>query len=224
MSNSDIEQLKNIRDRHNLFLLGVTGGIASGKTTVANMLKDLGAHTIDFDILARHVVEPGKQALREIIAYFGEDVLLKDGHLDRKKLAGIVFQDEEKRKKLEGMTHPYIFEEFTNQVSEIAKKEPHAIIQAVIPLLFEGKLKHLVHKILVVYVPKERQIERLVARDGITRDEALHRLKAQLPISEKVIYSDFMINNDCPVEETKKQVEDLWQALNSIQKEKRKEP
>jgi dephospho-CoA kinase len=223
MSNSDIEQLKNIRDRYKILLLGVTGGIASGKTTVSNMLKDLSAHTIDFDMLARYVVEPGKQALREIIAYFGEDVLLKDGHLDRKKLGGIVFKDEEKRKKLEGITHPYILEEFTRRVSEIAKKNPYAIIQAVIPLLFEVNLQHLVHKILVVYVPKERQIERLIARDRITKDEAANILKAQLPISEKVIYSDFMINNDCPVEETKKQVEDLWQTLNIIQKEMRKE-
>jgi dephospho-CoA kinase len=223
MSNINIEQFKNIRDRSKILLLGVTGGIASGKTTVADMLKDLGAHTIDFDILARHVVEPGKQALKEIIAYFGDKVILNDGHLDRKKLGGIVFQDDEKRKRLESIIHPYIFEEFTRQVREIAKKDPHAIIQAVIPLLFEVRLQHLVHKILVVYIPKQRQIERLVARDGITKEEAADRLKAQLPISEKVIYGDFMINNDCPVEETKKQVEDLWQTLNIIQKEKRKE-
>jgi len=217
---SNIQQFKNIRDRYKIFLLGVTGGIASGKTTVAGMLKDLGAHTIDFDMLARHVVEPGQPALKEITAIFGKEVLLKDGHLDRKKLAGIVFRDEEKRKKLESMTHPYIFEEFMRRVGEIAQKDPHAIIQAVIPLLFEVKLQHLVDKILVVYVPKERQIERLVMRDGITKEDAADRLKAQLPISEKVIYSDFMINNDCPVEETKKQVGDLWQALNIIQKEK----
>jgi dephospho-CoA kinase len=223
MSNITIEQLKNIRNKYKVLLLGVTGGIASGKTTVANMLKDLGAHTIDFDMISRHVVEPGKQALKEIIAYFGEQVILRDGHLDRKKLSGIVFKDEEKRKKLESISHPYIFEEFTNQVSEIAKRDPRAIIQAVIPLLFEVNLQHLVHKILVVYVPKERQIERLVARDGMTKDEAANILRAQLPISEKVIYSDFMINNDCPVEETKKQVEDLWQTLNIIQKEMRKE-
>lgn len=223
MSHINIEQLENIRDSIDLLLLGVTGGIASGKTTVADMLKDLGAHTIDFDTLARHVVEPGQQGLKEIIAYFGKEVLLKDGHLDRKKLAGIVFQDEEKRKRLEGITHPYIFKEFSRRVSEIAGTDPHAIIQAVIPLLFEVNLQHLVDKILVVYIPKERQIERLVARDGITKEEAAKILKAQLPISEKVMYCDFMINNDCPMEETKRQVEDLWQALNIIQKEMRKE-
>jgi dephospho-CoA kinase len=223
MSNINIEQFKNIRDRSKILLLGVTGGIASGKTTIADMLKELGAHTIDFDILARHVVEPGKQALKEIIAYFGDKVILNNGHLDRKKLSEIVFQDDEKRKRLESIVHPYIFEEFTRRVREIAKKDPYAIIQAVIPLLFEVRLQHLVHKILVVYVPKQRQIERLIMRDGITKEEAADRLKAQLPISEKVIYGDFMINNDCPVEETKKQVEDLWQALNTIQKEKRKE-
>ena len=219
MTNSDIEQLKNIRDRYKLLLLGVTGGIASGKSTVANMLKDLGAPIIDFDTIARHVVEPEKPAWKEILDYFGEEIILEDGQLDRKKLSGIVFQDEEKRKRLESITHPRILEEFTRQVSELAKKNPHAIIQAVIPLLFEVKLQHLVHKILVVYVPRDKQIERLVARDGITKEEAANILKAQLPISEKVMYGDFMINNDCPIEETKQQVEDLWQTLKKLQKE-----
>ncbi len=223
MSNINIERLKNIRDSVDLLLLGVTGGIASGKTTVANILEDLGAHTIDFDALARHVVEPGKQAFQEIIAHFGKEVLLNDGGLDRKKLAGIVFEDEEKRKRLESMTHPHIFEEFKRRVGRIAGKDPHGIVQAVIPLLFEFHLQHLVHKVLVVYVPKETQIKRLVERDGITEEEAAKRLKAQLPISEKVMYSDFMINNDCPVEETQKQVKDLWQFLNIIQNEMRKE-
>jgi len=223
MTRSNTEKFKNIRDRHKTLLLGVTGGIASGKTTVADMLQDLGAHTIDFDTLARQVVQPGQRALEEIIAQFGKAVLLKDGHLDRKKLAGIVFQDEEKRKRLERMTHPHIFEKFKSKVNEIADKDPQGIIQAVIPLLFEVRLQHLVHMILVVYVPKERQIERIMARDGITEEEAAERLRAQLPISEKVMYGDFMINNDCPLEETRKQVEDLWQVLTSIQKEKRKE-
>lgn len=223
MTHNDNEQLKNRKAGDDFLLLGVTGGIASGKTTVADMLQDLGAHTIDFDTLARQVVQPGQQPLEEIIAHFGNEALLKDGHLDRKKLAGIVFQDEEKRKRLESITHPYIFEIFTHKVNEIADKDPQAIIQAVIPLLFEVRLQHLVHMILVVYIPKERQIERLIARDGITEEEAAKRLGAQLPISEKVMYGDFMINNDCPVEETQKQVEDLWQVLKSIQKEKGKE-
>jgi dephospho-CoA kinase len=220
----NIEQLENIRDSLDLLLLGVTGGIASGKTTVANILENLGAHTIDFDMLARSVVEPGKQAFQEIISTFGNEILLNDGGLDRKKLAGIVFEDEEKRRRLEGMTHPRIFEEFARRVGQIAAKDPHGILQAIVPLLFEFNLQYLFHKVLVVYVPKETQIKRLVERDGITKEEAAKRLKAQLPISEKVMYSDFMINNDCPVEETQKQVEDLWQFLNRIQKEKRKEP
>ncbi len=215
MGNVD-EQLKKIENEYHPLLLGVTGGIASGKSTVADMLKDLGAPIIDFDVIARQVVEIGKPILKEIIDYFGEQVLLEDGQLDRKKLSGIVFQDEEKRKRLESISHPRILEEFTRQVSEIAKKNPHAIIQAVIPLLFEVKLQHLVHQILVVYVPQDRQIERLITRDGITKEEAANILKAQLPISEKVMYSDFIINNDCPIEETKKQVEDLWQVLNMM--------
>ena len=212
------EPLKRISDEYHPLILGVTGGIASGKTTVADILKDLGACTIDFDVLARQVVAPGKEALKEIVAFFGDEVLLKDGYLDRKRLSGIVFQDGEKRRKLESVTHPYIFAEYGRLVGRFAAKHPYAIIQAVIPLLFEVDLKNLVHKILVVYIPRDRQIERLVERDGISPEEAENILRAQLPLSEKVIKADYVISNDCPVEETRRQVEDLWHSLREIQK------
>ena len=211
--------MKNKPD--NIFLLGVTGGIASGKSTVARMLEDLGAPMIDFDIIARQVVEPGKQALKDIAAYFGEHILQADGHLDRKKLSRIVFSDEEKRKKLEGFLHPPILLEFKRLVNKIAEKHTYEIIQAVIPLLFEVKLQYLVHKTLVVYIPQERQIERLIARDGISKEEATSIIRAQLSIEEKTKHCDFIINNDCPMEETKMQVEDLWKKLKKLQSENR---
>ncbi len=204
-------------------LLGVTGGIASGKTTVANMLRELGAPIIDFDLIARLVVEPGKPAWKEIVEYFGKQVLKKDNSLDRKKVSKIVFRDMEKRKKLEGFTHPRIHEEFVKQVDEIAKKDPNAIIQVAIPLLIELNLQYMFHKTLVVYIPQEKQIERLIERDGISEDEARNILKAQLPIDEKVGYADFVINNEKSLEETKRQVEDLWQTLKRLQKKGSKE-
>lgn len=213
-----------INDKKDKFLLlGVTGGIASGKTTVANMLRELGAPIIDFDLIARLVVEPGKPAWKEIVEYFGKQVLKKDNSLDRKKVSKIVFRDMEKRKKLEGFTHPRIHEEFVKQVNEIAEKNPNAIIQVAIPLLIELNLQYMFHKTLVVYIPQEKQIERLIERDGISENEAKNILKAQLPIDEKVGYADFVINNEKSLEETKRQVEDLWQTLKRLQKKGGKE-
>jgi dephospho-CoA kinase len=203
----------------NALLLGVTGGIASGKTTVANFFAELGAAIIDFDIIARQVVEPGMTCFDEIVEFFGQEIVDRDGHLDRKMLSRIVFEDEQKRKKLEGILHPRILDTFISRTNEITKKVPDAIIQAVIPLLFEVGLQHLVHKTLVVYVPRERQIERLIKRDKITRDHAANILKAQLDIDEKAGMADFVINNENSLDETKSQVEELWKILIKLQKQ-----
>lgn len=203
-----------------LLVLGVTGGIASGKTTVANMLEELGAPIIDFDLIAREVVAPDKPVFEDIIAYFGDDVIDKNGVLDRKRLSGIVFRDPAKRKILEGLTHPRIFEEFVHQVREIAEKDPHGIVQAVIPLLFEVNLQHLVHKVLVVYVSPDKQIERLTRRDSINQEEANRILKAQMPIDQKLAYADFVIRNEGNIDETRKAVNALWRSLKEAQQER----
>jgi dephospho-CoA kinase len=201
----------------NALLLGVTGGIASGKTTVANLFAELGAAIIDFDIIARQVVEPGKPCFEEIVEFFGRKIVDRNGHLDRKMLRGIVFEDERKRKRLEDILHPRIVDTFISQTDKITKKVPDAIIQAVIPLLFEVGLQHLVHKTLVVYVPRERQIERLIKRDKITGDQAAKILKAQLAIDVKAGMADFVINNENSLDETRRQVEVLWRKLKQIQ-------
>ena len=201
-------------------MLGVTGGIASGKTTVANMLEELGAPIIDFDLIARQVVEPGQPAFKDIIAYFGDDVIDKNGVLDRKQLSRIVFGDPAKRKILEAITHPRIVEAFVHHVREIAKKDPHGIVQAVIPLLFEVNLRHLVHKVLVVYVSPDKQIERLIRRDSISQEEAGNILKAQMPIDEKLAYADFVIRNEENIDETRREVKALWQTLKEAQQER----
>ena len=219
-SYGDIRDLDEIRGNDNRLLIGVTGGIASGKTTVADMLLEQGVSLIDFDVLAREVVEPGESAWKDIVAYFGEQVLQEDRTLDRKKLSDIVFRDMEKRKKLENFTHPRINEAFKERLNEITKEDPAAIIQVVIPLLIELNLQYRFHKILMVYVPREVQIERLVRRDNITEEEAARILKAQLPIDEKMGYADFVIHNDKSLQETRDQVEKLYSQLKSIQKEK----
>jgi dephospho-CoA kinase len=201
-------------------LLGVTGGIATGKSTVANMFEEHGAAIIDFDVLARRVVEPDRPAWKDIVDYFGQEILLEDRTLDRKKLSGIVFTDAEKRKKLEGLIHPRTGVEYAEQIDRITAADPNAVIQAVVPLLFEAKMQDMFEKILLVYTPRETQVERLVVRDGISEEEAGRILDAQLPIDEKIGFADFVINNEKGLEATKKQVEDLWEKLKKIQADK----
>jgi dephospho-CoA kinase len=222
MSYSGMKQLEEIRGKDNRILLGVTGGIASGKTAVARMLEELGAPIIDFDVLSRVVVEPGKPAWKEIVAYFGEQVLQEDKNLDRKKLSEIVFRDSEKRKKLESFIHPRIFDEFTRLVKEFAARDPEAIIQAVVPLLYEVNLQYLFHKVLLVYTPVEIQVERLMKRDGISREMAVNILSSQLPLEEKRSYADFIVDNSGSLEETQKQVQGIWQKLKKFPKKNRK--
>ena len=217
-----MKELEAIRGDDNRVLLGVPGGIASGKTTVADMLKELGAPIIDFDLIARQVVEPGEPAWKEIVDFFGKQVLTRGGSLDRKKLSNIVFRDFEKRKKLESFTHPRIHREFEKMINMISEKDPDAIIQVVIPLMIELNLQHQFHKLLLVHLPQELQIERLVNRDGISVAMAQNILKAQMPIDEKIKYADFVIHNEKSLDETKKQVVEIWQNLKKIQKERSK--
>jgi dephospho-CoA kinase len=222
MAYGGMKQLEELRGNDRRVLLGVTGGIASGKSIVARMLEELGAPIIDFDLLSRVVVEPGKPAWKDIVSFFGEQVLLPDQTLDRKKLSEIVFQDMEKRKKLEGFTHPRIYEEFVRRVKEHTSRNPEAIIQVVVPLLIEANLQYLFHKLLLVYSPQETQIQRLMERDGISREMAQSILAAQLPIDEKRAYADYIIDNSGSLEETKKQVQEVWQELKEFQESRPK--
>ncbi|RJR50174.1 MAG: dephospho-CoA kinase [Desulfobacteraceae bacterium] len=202
-------------------VIAVTGGIASGKSTVSRMLEQMGAPLIDLDVLARHVVEPGKHAWKEIVDYFGEGVLLQDGRIDRKKLSNIVFRDQEKRKKLESLTHPRILDEMYRQVDEIASRDPNAIIQVGIPLLFELNLQYRFHKTLLVYARREVQQKRLMERDGISESSADDILDSQMPIDEKFDRADFVIRNEGTVEETREQVEALWIQLKEEQRKRK---
>jgi len=222
MSYGGVSQIEALRGHDERLLLGVTGGIASGKTTVADMLKDLGAPIIDFDQIARQVVEPERPALKDIVDYFGKQVLDEAGSLDRKKMSDIVFRDLEKRKKLESFIHPRMGEEVKSQIDAYAAKDPQAIIQVVVPLMIELNLQWMYHQLLVVYIPPQKQIERLAERDSIRVEEAANILRSQLPIDEKLGYADYVIYNDQSLDETSKQVEKLWQTLRNAQRERSK--
>lgn len=210
------EIMSKVRGKGAPLLVGITGGIACGKTTVSAMLEKLGVPLIDFDLIARQVVEPGTDALAKIVDYFGKQVLLPDGRLDRKALSEVVFRDVEKRKKLESFTHPPIYEEFFRQVEAITEKDPKAIIQVAVPLLIELNLSYLFDAVVVVHTSAAEQARRLAKRDGITIEEAENILIAQLPIDDKKPYATFLVDNECDLETTEKQVAALREELEKL--------
>ncbi|EFK09665.1 dephospho-CoA kinase [delta proteobacterium NaphS2] len=211
------EKIESIRGAiPNGLVAGLTGVIASGKSTVSSKLAQLGARLIDFDLIARQVVEPGKPAYNDAVKFFGTQVCQEDGTLDRKKISDIVFKDMEKRKKLEGFTHPRIYEEFFRQLKEIGDDDPAAIVIVDIPLLVELNLMYLFQKIIVVSVSPKTQKRRLMERDGIDEAEASRIIASQLPVKEKTGFADWVIENDGSMEETVDQVERLCEELKRL--------
>ncbi|GIO88441.1 dephospho-CoA kinase [Paenibacillus faecis] len=190
--------------------IGLTGGIATGKSTVSQMLVGRGAALIDADVIAREIMEPGHPVLAEVVKRFGREILLPDGRLDRKKLGAIVFSDSGKRKTLEAITHPAIRAEMKERMAAIEAAEPRRLVVADIPLLFESGLEGLYEEIMVVYVPRPIQLERLVLRDRLTLEQAEARLQAQMDIEEKRERADVLIDNSRGMEETKRQVDAFW--------------
>jgi dephospho-CoA kinase len=215
------QMIDTLRGKGNALLVGVTGSIATGKTAVAEMLEELGAATIDFDVLSRVVVEPDKPAWRDIVSFFGEQVLLEDRTLDREKLRDLVFRDLEKKKKLESFTHPRIGEEFMKLVKQYESEDPNAIIQVVVPLLIETSMHPLFHNVLMVYAPEEKQKRRLIERDGLTEEMAMKMIRSQLSADEKKAYCDLVIDNSGSLEDTRRKVEELWSKLKQLQRERK---
>ena len=193
-------------------VIGLTGGIASGKSTVAAMLRELGAPVVDADELARRVVEPGSAGLAAIVERFGPEVLDAAGALDRKQLGARVFADPEARAALNAITHPRIAELSQREIARhAAAGAPVVIYEAA--LIVENELHRGLDGLIVVSVPAEVQLERLMARDGLGEDEARARLAAQLPLADKVAVADQVIDNAGTVEETRAQVARVWEAI-----------
>lgn len=198
--------------RRDGIVIGLTGGIASGKSTVAAMFAELGAAVISADRIAREVVEPAEPALEEIRAAFGPEVFLPDGRLDRRRLGSIVFADPERRRALEAILHPRIRARMREQI-EGAARDGRPVV-AEIPLLFESPASQaLVDVTVVVYVDREQQLQRLMTRDGLSRQEAEGRLAAQLPLDEKARRADYVIDNRHDLKRTREQVQRVWEEL-----------
>lgn len=207
-------------DRSDAMLnVGLTGGIASGKSTVAKMFQDKSAFLIDFDVLVRSVQKPGALAWEKIVENFGSEILREDGTINREILGDIVFGDKEKLEKLNEIVHPLVLEEWERQIADIKKKTPHAIIISDIPLLIEVGKVDAVDMVVLVYVSPEEQVRRLVERDGYSREEALVRLDSQMSIDEKLMYSDLVVDNGGSLDETRKQVDDVWERLLEREKQ-----
>jgi dephospho-CoA kinase len=188
--------------------IGLTGGIASGKSTVSKMLREIGIPVIDADIEARLAVEQGEAAYNDIVRYFGKDILDQDGNINREKLGLIVFHDEEKRKALNSFVHPAVRERMLAKVEEAKQNKEKAIVLD-IPLLIEGNLQYMADKILLVYVNEETQLQRLMERNHYSKEEALARINSQMPIAEKVKHADKVIDNNGTIAETKQQLEQI---------------
>ena len=192
-------------------VIGLTGGIGSGKSTVARMFGALGVHWVDADDVARQVVEPGTQALRAIADHFGESILQDNGELDRAALRQKVFEDPEQRRWLEGLLHPIIRQELIRQLSPEDYNLPYVML--VSPLLLETNQHELVERIVVVDVPEETQINRTMTRDGNSREQVERILAAQMPRAARREKADAIINNAQPLERVEASVHALHQRF-----------
>ena len=189
------------------YILGLTGSIATGKSTVAKLFLSAGIPVVDADLGARAVVLPGAPGLADIIEHFGEAYLLSDGTLDRKRLGALIFSDREKRKELDVLLKERI-NDWIQAEKERYISEGHKLIVLDIPLLYEGGYEDSCDAVMVVYVPEELQVQRLMSRNHLDTDEATRRMQSQLSIEKKKELADFVIDNSGTIEETKKQVND----------------
>jgi len=198
-----------------MFKIGLTGGIASGKSLVAHVLRDLGTHVIDADRIVHELLEPDQGAWKEVLDHFGDCILLSHGVIDRRKLGEIVFNSAEQRQWLNACLHPKVFTVYTSQVKLITDRSPDAMVVLDAALLIETGYHRQMDRLVVVYAKPEQQIERLMVRDCFTRDQALSRIGSQMPLSDKLGYAHYVINNTGTREDTVLQTHELHTKLVS---------
>jgi dephospho-CoA kinase len=196
-----------------MVLVGLTGGIATGKSTVSRLFVECGAHLIDADLLAREVVMPRQPALRKIAETFGREMLRPDGTLDRDRLGKVVFGDPKQLEKLNAIVHPYVADAQEQRSREIAGKDPHAVIVYDAALLIEAGAHKRMDKIIVVTADEQTQLARLKARDHLSTEEAKRRIAAQMPLAEKVKAADYVIDGTLPLEQLLKEVRRIHDEL-----------
>jgi dephospho-CoA kinase len=192
--------------------IGLTGGIATGKSTVAAMLVERGALLVDADQVAREVVMPGEPALEAVASTFGQAVIHTDGTLNRKALGEIVFNNRDRLMQLESILHPAIRNRMQQRIRQYEEQNPKQLVVADIPLLYETGQEELYEGIMVVYVPQQLQLTRLMERNGLAQEEALRRIGLQMDIEQKRSRADWVIDNSSSLEQTKRQVDEFWKS------------
>ena len=196
-----------------MYRIGLTGSIATGKSTVTNMLKELGAFVIDCDKTARDVVAPGTRGLAKIEAAFGKDAIGADGSMDRVYIGDLVFRNPEMKKRLENILFPLIFEALDAELLRLEREGAMPVVFLDMPLLYEVKYDSYVDEVWLVYVPFEVQLSRLMKRNGYTKEEALLRIHSQISVDKKKSLAQQVIDNSGTLEDTKEQVRSLWERL-----------
>jgi dephospho-CoA kinase len=198
-----------------MLIVGLTGGIASGKSLVTRVLRDLGAHIIDADKIVHELLGPGQDACREVVGHFGDKIRLPDGSIDRRKLGDIIFNHPEERAWLNQCIHPRVFKAYQTQVHYLRERQPDAIVIMDAALLIEtGYHKHM-DRLIVVYADQKDQVTRLMERDRFTMEQALARISSQMPLNEKRKYADYVIENTGTREETELQAQDIFKKLRT---------
>jgi dephospho-CoA kinase len=193
--------------------VGLTGGIATGKSYILGLLREAGCDVIDADAVARQVVEPGQPAFDDIVAHFGPGILTAEGALDRPKLGAIVFADAAEREKLNSIVHPRVYEAQAKWMAAVAARNPRAIAVVDAALMIETGSYRQFDNVIVVWCDPALQLERLMTRNGFNRDEAAARIAAQMPAEEKLAYADYSIDTSKGFEDTRRQVESLHAEL-----------
>jgi dephospho-CoA kinase len=196
-----------------VIVAGLTGGIATGKSTVAAIFASAGAVVIDADRIAREAVRPGTAVHADIVAHFGNGVVREDGAVDRKRLAAIIFADPAEQRALERMVHPQVKREVAAQLDRLRRDAPGSVVIVDVPLLFETGMERGLDPTILVYVPEAVQLRRLIARDGLTHDEALRRIAAQMPIETKRARAAIVIDNSGTLEDTGRQALEVYRRL-----------
>ncbi|GGF06313.1 dephospho-CoA kinase [Halobacillus andaensis] len=198
-------------------IIGLTGSIATGKSTISKMFDSFNIPVVDADVISREVVEIGRPAYQQIVDCFGEKVLHEDRTLNRKQLGSIIFKDETKRKQLNEIVHPEVRKQMLEQRDGYLNEGNKAVVLD-IPLLFESDLAHFADRTLVVYVDEETQLKRLMDRDGSSKEDALERIRSQIPIQEKAERADEVIDNSGTIEESFQQLKRILTEWNVLKK------
>jgi len=198
-----------------LIIAGLTGGIATGKSTVSFILKEAGAIIIDADTIARDAVKNNLPAWHEIVRIFGKEVLLPDGEIDRARLGGIIFRDSSKKEILNKIVHPHVIQKVAEMIEEIGEASPDSIVILDVPLLIEAGMHKGMEEVVLVYTPEHLQIKRLAERDKISDEEALLKIRSQMPIEEKREFATIIIDNSGTLQATRERALEVFNYLRN---------